>query len=204
MPANNLSRFHVNSTNNIVQIIYLIGVCIIIWSLAVMRTRWSLLHVYVTWFLREAFERRDASLAVVSLVGDGRDVRPPEGVDDVEHRLRLVRVGRHDAGEVAEATLVAQLDARRRVADLRNLKYTTGRCHWLDGVRHTAGRRHWLDGVGHTAGRRHWLDGVGHTTGRHHWLDGVGHTAGRRHWLDGVGHTAGRRHWLGGVGRHRV
>ncbi|TNN42589.1 hypothetical protein EYF80_047211 [Liparis tanakae] len=61
-----------------------------------------------------------------ALRGDGGDVGPAQGPDDVHHGLGLERVrGNHPREEVV-APVVAQLRGRRRVADLWDLKKEEG------------------------------------------------------------------------------
>ncbi|KAF3845606.1 hypothetical protein F7725_008769, partial [Dissostichus mawsoni] len=52
----------------------------------------------------------------------GRDVGPVVALHDVDQRPRLQRVGGNDPQEVLEQRLVAQIDARGRVGDLRDVE----------------------------------------------------------------------------------
>ena len=106
-------------------------------------------------FLGDTLEGGHSLLAVVALVPHRRHVLPAEAAHDVDHGLRLVRVGRHDAREVHEPLLVAQLDARRRVADLRDLRWTEQKVI-TDLI--IAGRRQLL--VGYVRGDTDWTGPV--------------------------------------------
>ena len=68
--------------------------------------------------------------------GDGGDECPVEVQDDVDDRSRLQLVGRHDAHEVAIERLLAEILARRRVADLRYVEQRQQVLHL-----HTTGQR---------------------------------------------------------------
>lgn len=78
--------------------------------------------LFLTCFFGELREGLHSLLPVAALRGDGGDVAPTQGSDDVHHGLRLEGVGRNHPGEEVVAPVVAQLRSRRRVADLWDLE----------------------------------------------------------------------------------
>lgn len=79
------------------------------------------LLILLTCFLRELCEGLHSLLAIAALRGDGGDVSPAQGPDDVHHGLGLEGVGRNHPREEIVALVVTQLRGCRGVADLRNL-----------------------------------------------------------------------------------
>lgn len=80
------------------------------------------LVILLTCFFRELREGLHSLLTVAALGGNGRDVGPAQGPDDVHHGLGLEGVGRNHPREEIVALVVAQLRGCRGIADLRNLE----------------------------------------------------------------------------------
>lgn len=74
-----------------------------------------------TCFFRELCEGLYSLLTIATLGGDGRDVSPAQGPDDVHHGLGLEGVRRNHPREEIVALVVAQLRGCRGIADLWNL-----------------------------------------------------------------------------------
>lgn len=68
------------------------------------------------------------AFTVAALGGQGGDVVPLEGFDNVHHGLGLVGVGRDDAGEEVVAAVVAQVWCSGGVADLGDLRWKKTKC----------------------------------------------------------------------------
>lgn len=80
------------------------------------------LVILLTCFFRELREGLHSLLTVAALGGDGRDVGPAQGPNDVHHGLGLEGVGRNHPREEIVALVVAQLRGCRGIADLWNLE----------------------------------------------------------------------------------
>lgn len=78
--------------------------------------------ILLTCFFGELREGLHSLLAVAALRGDGGDVGPAQGPDDVHHGLGLERVGGNHPREEVVALVVAQLGGCGGVADLWNLE----------------------------------------------------------------------------------
>lgn len=81
-----------------------------------------LLLILLACFFGELCEGLHSLLAIAALRGDGGDVSPAQGPDDVHYGLGLERVRRNHPREEIVALVVAQLRGCRGVADLWNLK----------------------------------------------------------------------------------
>lgn len=79
------------------------------------------LLILLTCFFRELCEGLHSLLAIAALGGDGGDVSPAQGPDDVHHGLGLEGVRRNHPREEIVALVVAQLRGCRGIADLWNL-----------------------------------------------------------------------------------
>lgn len=79
------------------------------------------LLILLTCFFRELCEGLHSLLAVAALGGDGGDVGPAQGPDDVHHGLGLEGVRRNHPREEIVALVVAQLRGCGGIADLWNL-----------------------------------------------------------------------------------
>lgn len=80
------------------------------------------LLILLTCFFGELCEGLHSLLAVAALRGDGGDVGPAQGPDDVHHGLGLEGVGGNHPREEVVALVVAQLRGCGGVADLWNLE----------------------------------------------------------------------------------
>lgn len=81
-----------------------------------------LLLILITCFFRELCEGLHSLLTIAALRGDGGDVSPAQGPNDVHHGLGLERVRRNHPREEIVALVVAQLRGCRGIADLWNLE----------------------------------------------------------------------------------
>lgn len=81
--------------------------------------RWS---TFLTCFFGELCEGLHSLLSVAALWGNGGDVSPAEGSDNVHHGLGLEWVGRNHPWEEVIAPVVTQLWGCWRIADLRDLE----------------------------------------------------------------------------------
>ena len=79
-------------------------------------------HDVLTCFFGELCEGLYSLFSVAALGGNGGDVRPSQGPDDVHHGLGLERVRRNHPREEVVAPVVTQLRGCGRVADLRDLE----------------------------------------------------------------------------------
>lgn len=79
------------------------------------------LSTLLTGFFRELCEGLHSLLTIAALGGDGGDVSPAQGPDDVHHGLGLEGVRRNHPREEIVALVVAQLRGCRGIADLWNL-----------------------------------------------------------------------------------
>lgn len=68
------------------------------------------------------------AFTVAALGGQGGDIVPLEGFDNVHHGLGLVGVGRDDAGEEVVAAVVTQVWCSGGVADLGDLRWKKTKC----------------------------------------------------------------------------
>lgn len=83
---------------------------------------YTLYLILCTCFFGELCEGLHSLLAIAALRGDGGDVSPAQGPDDVHHGLGLERVRRNHPREEIIALVVAQLWGCRSIADLGDLK----------------------------------------------------------------------------------
>lgn len=77
---------------------------------------------FLTCFFGELCEGLDSLLSIAAFRGNGGDVSPPQGSDNVHHGLGLEWVWRNHPREKVIAPVVTQLRGCWRIADLRDLE----------------------------------------------------------------------------------